>query len=453
MAEQPFGWFDLGSWSQYSTSYNVLFLVVDCVLYTIVSLYLEKVIPSEYGTASSPFFFLKPSFYRQLISSIRSRGNASAQQTRSSYGQLVDEEEDAPTPSESGIVNAEDGESHWNVSNNGGIQIRHLTKVFKKRRKLIFNEEKKVVDDLSLDIKSNEIFALLGANGAGKSTTIKMLTGLIVPTNGTATVHGLDIRDDMDAIRHQLGICPQENLIFDKLTVQEHLRIFGVIKGVKFRDLTLEIDTRLEQVNLLGEKQKAATDLSGGMKRRMCIAIALIGKPKIVILDEPTTGLDPLSRRCIWELLQETKKNSTIILTTHSMEEADLLADGGIAILKKGKLEVVGSSLYLKNHYGIGYNLQLTKQQSADVDEGTVTNFVTEHIPEAKAKSKSSDSQLNFMLPYSSVSRFPVFLRALETSLNELGIESFGLTQTTLEQVFLTINADILEGAASESEE
>jgi len=440
-AGQSFGWSDLGSWDQYSTTHNVLFLIIDSILYTIASLYLEKVVPTEYGTAESPVFFLKPSFWSKAFSAVRS------QQLRS-YGQLVDEEEESQQNIElSSLDNNEDDENGTNHTRTTGIKINHLTKVFKTRKRLIFQEEKKVVNDLSLNINANEIFALLGANGAGKTTTIRMLTGLVPPTSGTAYVNGFDISDDMDSIRKQLGICPQENLIFEKLSVQEHLRIFGVVKGVNFRDLSAEINTRLEQVNLLEEKSKNASDLSGGMKRRMCIAIALIGKPRVIILDEPTTGLDPLSRRCIWELLQETKKNCTIILTTHSMEEADTLADGGIAILKKGKLEVVGSSLFLKNHYGIGYNLQLTKQEGCD--ESTIENFVIEHVPEAELRPKASDNQMNFMLPYNSVARFPRFLRALETGLSELRIDSYGLTQTTLEQVFLTINADILEGAES----
>jgi ATP-binding cassette subfamily A (ABC1) protein 5 len=224
--------------------------------------------------------------------------------------------------------------------------------------------------------------------------------------------------------------------------VAEHLRIFGVIKNVQFSLLENEINHRLEQVDLLEEKTKKASDLSGGMKRRMCIAIALIGDPKVIILDEPTTGLDPLSRRKIWELLQGTKRNKTIILTTHSMEEADILGDGGIAILKKGKLEVVGNSLFLKNHYGAGYNLQLTIRENCDQD--AVKNFIGQYIEDCEFKSHTS-SQMVFMLPYQSVSKFPAFLKALETSLEDLCIENYGLTQTTLEQVFLKINEDLLQ--------
>jgi ATP-binding cassette subfamily A (ABC1) protein 3 len=326
-----------------------------------------------------------------------------------------------------------------------GVHIDHISKEYTTAKWVVMKDVKRVVDDLSLNIHQGEIFALLGANGAGKTTTIKMLTGLIPPTSGNAYVNGLNILDDMDAIRQQMGICPQENLIFDKLSVQEHLRIYGVIKGVPFSGLQQEIDTRLEQVGLLEEKKNKASDLSGGMKRRMCIAIALIGDPRVIILDEPTSGLDPLSRRKIWELLQKNKHNKTIILTTHSMEEADVLGDGGIAILKKGKLEVAGNSLSLKNHYGIGYNLHLAKKQNSDsFDVEQVKQFVHEHVADAQYK-ETTESHVVFLLPYQSVSKFPVFLRSLETSLDQLNVDSFLLTQTTLEEVFLKVNEDRTE--------
>jgi len=426
-----FGWSNLGSLGTYSTADNVLCLFIDCILYTILSFYLEKVIPNENGTATSPFFFLKPSFWKGLIPK---RSLTNYERNRENYGVLEEEIEEDNIE----LMNENDIEN----PSQPGIVIKHLTKKYAIPGKIFVKEYSVVVDDLSLNINSGEIFALLGANGAGKTTTIRMLTGLTPPTSGTAYINNLSIHDDIDSIRQLLGICLQENLVFDKLTVAEHLRIFGVIKNVQFSLLENEINHRLEQVDLLEEKTKKASDLSGGMKRRMCIAIALIGDPKVIILDEPTTGLDPLSRRKIWELLQGTKRNKTIILTTHSMEEADILGDGGIAILKKGKLEVVGNSLFLKNHYGAGYNLQLTIRENCDQD--AVKNFIGQYIEDCEFKSHTS-SQMVFMLPYQSVSKFPAFLKALETSLEDLCIENYGLTQTTLEQVFLKINEDLLQ--------
>jgi ATP-binding cassette, subfamily A (ABC1), member 3 len=160
----------------------------------------------------------------------------------------------------------------------------------------------------------------------------------------------------------------------------------------------------------------------------------LIGDPQFIILDEPTTGMDPNSRRKIWKILQEIKKKKLIILTTHSMEEADILGDK-IAIMKKGKLEVTGTSIYLKNHYGIGYSLTCVLNEQCNVDE--LFDYITKCIPESEMKPRRGNEQ-TFILPYSKVELFSDFFKHF--NLKEWNVESFGLSITTLEEVFLQIN-------------
>jgi ABC-type multidrug transport system ATPase subunit len=443
------GWTTLND--LYPIWHCVLFLAVDGIIYLMLALYLDKIIPSEFGRASSPFFFLQKSFWKSFIPKKRDSIPVRTDSIDDRHGGIFELQNiDLENPTEASesqlrliddtANDASEDEDDEEQSENAGITISHLGKIFTKRRKLIFSDKVQVLQDLSLRIRQSQIFTLLGHNGAGKTTTVNIITGLVAPSTGRVIIDGLDIEQDLDTVRQQLGVCPQENLIFDKLTVYEHIKIFGTIKDIYSREaLNEQIEKNLKQVELWEDRNKEATILSGGQKRRLNFAQAIIGDPKVIILDEPTTGLDPLSRRNIWDMLQNTKKGRTILLTTHSMEEADILGDT-IAILKKGKLEVCGTSLYLKNHYGIGYNLYIIKL--ADCDEEQITQFIKDHIQGVEVK-PFRGNELNYLLPYHSVSQFPVFLRQLDARKHELRITNYGLTQTTLEEVFLKINEDL----------
>ena len=196
------------------------------------------------------------------------------------------------------------------------------------------DHEVAAVDGLSLSIRKGEIFALLGHNGAGKTTTISMLTGMAEPSSyKRATINGHDMTDGIDVIRHQIGTCPQFDILFDDLTGQQHLEFFAAIKGKSAR----RGPRLLDRLKLPGS-EKMASDYSGGMKRRLSVACAIIGGSPVLFLDEPSSGLDPLSRRQLWDMIREEKaRGKTIILTTHFMEEADYLGDR-IAIMSRGKL-------------------------------------------------------------------------------------------------------------------
>ncbi|KAF3322076.1 ABC transporter A family member 7-like isoform X4 [Carex littledalei] len=206
------------------------------------------------------------------------------------------------------------------------------------------NPDKLAVEGLSLALPQGECFGMLGPNGAGKTSFIHMMTGLIKPTSGTAYVQGMDIRTDMDGIHTNMGVCPQHDLLWETLTGREHLLFYGRLKNLKGDALTKAVEESLKSVNLFygGVGDKQVRTYSGGMKRRLSVAISLIGDPKVVYMDEPSTGLDPDSRNNLWNVVKRAKKDRAIILTTHSMEEAEVLCDR-LGIFVDGSFQCLGN--------------------------------------------------------------------------------------------------------------
>jgi ATP-binding cassette subfamily A (ABC1) protein 3 len=188
-----------------------------------------------------------------------------------------------------------------------------------------------------------------------------MLTGLLEPTEGHAEVMGLDIFNEMPEFRNHLGVCPQHDVLFEFLTPEDHLRLFASFKGTPPDEIENQVQQMLEDIDLLSVKNQLSKTLSGGQKRKLSVAIAMIGNSKIVMLDEPTSGMDTSARRRLWEMLKKNKQGRIVILTTHYMDEADILGDR-IAIMAEGKVVCTGSSLFLKNRFGVGYNLVIAKK-------------------------------------------------------------------------------------------
>jgi ABC-2 type transport system ATP-binding protein len=205
------------------------------------------------------------------------------------------------------------------------------------------------VNGISFAVEEGEIFGLLGPNGAGKSTLIRMLVTLLPPTAGTALIHGYDIVKQADAVRHTIGVIPQAMTSDLELSVEENLIIFAKLYGVPRQKRERLIDALLEAVELTKWRAAPVKNLSGGMRRRVEIARGLVHEPRIFFLDEPTTGLDPVSRVAVWEMLQKIKsqRDLTILITTHYMDEADKLCDR-IAIVDHGELKALDSPLKLK---------------------------------------------------------------------------------------------------------
>ncbi|KAM7392169.1 hypothetical protein PAMP_022799 [Pampus punctatissimus] len=336
------------------------------------------------------------------------------------------------------------------------VCIDKLTKVYKTGSKLALNK-------LSLNLHENQVVSFLGHNGAGKTTTMSILTGLFPPTSGSATIYGHDIRTEMERIRQNLGMCPQHNVLFDKLSVEEHLWFYSRLKGMAEEDIRKEMDKMIVDLELSNKRHSLVQTLSGGMKRKLSVAIAFVGGSRAVILDEPTAGVDPYARRAIWDLILKYKQGRTILLSTHHMDEADLLGDR-IAIISHGKLKCCGSPFFLKSTYGDGYKLTLVKKQSEGRGEGSqvqlpsslspsssllpcsearVTQFIRQFVTSCLLVS-DSNTELSYVLPSEAVKKgcFERLFQALEQSLDSLALTSFGVMDTTLEEVFLKVSEE-----------
>ena len=207
------------------------------------------------------------------------------------------------------------------------------------------------VDQLNLQVRKGELFALLGVNGAGKTTAIKMLSGLTQPTNGEAFLNGKSISADTAAVKAMIAISPQETAVAAGLSVRENLELICGIHGFSREKCKWKLQELTQQLNLGAVMNQKAGKLSGGWQRRLSIAMALISEPEILFLDEPTLGLDVLARSELWDLIRRLKGRITIVLTTHYMEEAEMLSDR-IAIMKEGKLLICDSSENIKKAAG-----------------------------------------------------------------------------------------------------
>ncbi|MGI6745758.1 MAG: ABC transporter ATP-binding protein [Acutalibacteraceae bacterium] len=207
------------------------------------------------------------------------------------------------------------------------------------------------VDSLNLIIDKGELFALLGMNGAGKTTTIKMLSCLIQPTDGDAVLLGDSIKENPTAVKQKANVSPQETAVAPNLTVLENLELIAGIYGQNAEDSNKSAKEMSSRFGLNDVLSKKAKTLSGGMQRRLSIAMALISNPQILFLDEPTLGLDVLARRELWAFIKQLKKQITIILTTHYLEEVEALSDR-IGVMAKGRLVAVGTSAELTEQTG-----------------------------------------------------------------------------------------------------
>jgi ATP-binding cassette subfamily A (ABC1) protein 3 len=319
------------------------------------------------------------------------------------------------------------------------------TVVVKNLRKTFGNQV--AVNDLSFKMYENQIFALLGHNGAGKTTTISMLTGLFSPDYSKkdcgAFVYGHNIATEMDILRYHLGICPQHDVLFENLTVREHILFFSQLKGYSYQHAVEESEHLTTYFHLESRLDHTGNELSGGQKRKLSVAIALCGGSKFVVLDEPTAGMDPLARRELWDLLASLRHGRTMLLTTHYMDESEVLGDR-VGIMSLGQMQCLGTPQFLKTTYGAGYKLIFDKSPDFTEEHQTnLTKFVHNYIPEAKHfEEDGAENQILYSLPFKSVDKFGDFFNALEVEQQSLNITSYGVTITSLEDVFLKVGGD-----------
>uniref|UniRef100_A0A4W5PE65 ABC transporter domain-containing protein n=1 Tax=Hucho hucho TaxID=62062 RepID=A0A4W5PE65_9TELE len=303
------------------------------------------------------------------------------------------------------------------------ICINNVRKVYKEKDSIV-----EALRGLTFDIYEGQITALLGHSGAGKSTLMNILCGICPLTDGHASIYGSPVAEIAE-MRQLVGICPQFNIIFDVLTVEEHLRMFAAVKGILPADIDSEVTKVLKDLDLEKIMDSQAKNLSGGQKRKLSVGIAVLGDPKILLLDEPTAGMDPCSRHQVWSLLKSRRAGRVTVLSTHYMDEADILADRK-AVISQGQLKCVGSSLYLKTKCGVGYHLKLVH----------VTSLVKHHVPKAEL-SRQQEAELTFTLPFESMDTFSGLFSELDCR-PELAIINYGVSMTTLEDVFLRLEAE-----------
>uniref|UniRef100_A0A8C4PSV0 Cholesterol transporter ABCA5 n=1 Tax=Equus asinus TaxID=9793 RepID=A0A8C4PSV0_EQUAS len=296
-----------------------------------------------------------------------------------------------------------------------------------------------VIPDLSFDIYEGQITALLGHSGTGKSTLMNILCGLCPPSDGFASIYGHRVSeiDEMFEARKMIGICPQLDIHFDVLTVEENLSILASIKGIPANNVIQEVQKVLLDLDMQAIKDNQAKKLSGGQKRKLSLGIAVLGNPKILMLDEPTAGMDPCSRHIVWNLLKYRKSNRVTVFSTHFMDEADILADRK-AVISQGMLKCVGSSIFLKSKWGIGYRLSMYIDRYCAME--SLSSLVKQHIPGATLL-QQNDQQLVYSLPFKDMDKFSGLFSDLDIHSN-LGVISYGVSMTTLEDVFLKLEVE-----------
>ncbi|GAB0192959.1 retinal-specific phospholipid-transporting ATPase ABCA4 [Grus japonensis] len=475
---------------EYSFLFSIKMMLFDAFLYGILSWYLDNVFPGDYGLPQ-PWYFPVQESYWFGSRNPRAEKTATADEKSPESEGYVDHKAMEGEKNESRTKKSEEPEKPEEKNDNQGekdgknkqckhkrekdlgeqgkpktdvqdkdeinintffepeptglipgVCIQNLVKIFASR-------PKPAVDRMNITFYEGQITAFLGHNGAGKTTTMSILTGLFPPTSGTVLVGGLDIQTHMDSIRHRLGMCPQYNILFNHLTVAEHILFYSQLKGRSRDEAEQELETMLEDMGLAHKRNEEAQNLSGGMQRKLSVAIAFVGEAKVVVLDEPTSGVDPYSRRSIWDLLLKYRSGRTIILSTHHMDEADILGDR-VAIISQGKLFCSGSPVFLKNCFGSGFYLTLVrKMKNTRIGRATVRDLnelaevIHHHIPEAKLI-ESIGQELIYLLPNKHFKQrsYASLFRELEETLDDLGLSSFGVSDTPLEEVFLKATAE-----------
>jgi len=281
------------------------------------------------------------------------------------------------------------------------------------------------VNGVDLEIKEGELFSLLGPNGAGKTTTIRMLCCLLKPTSGTASILGYDIAKQPFKVKKLIGVSPQDTVLSEHLNCWENLALIGKIHGLSSNEVNRRSKELLETMGLMERSKDQVRKFSGGMKRRLSIAMSLVHDPELLFLDEPTLGLDPQARRTIWEYIAQLKGKKTILLTTHYMEEADSLSDR-VGIINEGKVVALGTSQELKTTtFEMRSMVVSAENLTAEVMEDLRNKY--SRVEEVNGELKISHKNLDF--------------KEIVDYLHSRGVTVYSavLEQPTLEAVFIQI--------------
>ncbi|GBM36366.1 ATP-binding cassette sub-family A member 3 [Araneus ventricosus] len=391
----------------------ILMMVLSCFFYIFAIWYFDTVWPWQPGVRKPFYFFLTRSYWfgetpvvPDEIELVRNENSA-------------DNVEEEPRNAVSSVV------------------IKDLSKVVQRG-----SSSRLVLSDVSLKCYEGQIITLLGHSETGKTSLINILTGKELPTKGSVSVAGLDI--STNRTRKLLGVCPQHNVLYDELSVEQHLKFYAAMKGTSLRQLTCEAEQVLNSLKLTSKKTEMVSNLSYADKRKLCLAIAIVGGSKVLLLDEPTYGMDAESKRHVWDALLAVKHDRTVIVTTQSCEEADILGDR-IAVMAEGEIHGCGTPAFIKQKLGAGYHLHVLKDVNFDLQG--LKSLITKHVSTATCENESY-KEVSFNLGDASPAsprlvslhqtRFGDLFEDLDSRKAELGIISYGVSLSTIRDVLST---------------
>lgn len=365
------------------------------VFYLIMYVYLDQVVPHEIGVRKHPLFFIK-----------RFLGLFSRSASEEETVKLVKSEQRT------------------------GVEINGLSKRYDGSATI-------ALSPLDVELQLGEMTVLLGRNGAGKSTLISLLTGMHEPTSGHARVLGHLVPSEMDEVRENLGYCPQHDVQWPTLSVEDHMSIFGKIRGLSSQQIRERQAKLLTVLGLAGKEKAPVQSLSGGMKRKLSVACAFLGDSRFVILDEPTSGLDPVSRRELWSVLGKLRSERVILLSTHYMDEAEVLGDR-VLILADGVLKANGTVHELKRDFNCGYDVVFETVKSGSIDRAAFDRSV-KSVVGTVATVSLVETGIKVVLPMDAGSLMQALLLEIRDKFGPQLKEQITVTSRRLDEVFMRI--------------
>lgn len=385
----------------------IMVISAEIVAVLLLSIYLTQVLPQEFGP-------VRPWNYPYLDFKKQPKESTKIQDIAYDPEELKSEDDDVRA--ERNRIKSGDYDSDAPLILNG-MRKSYGTKL--------------VVRDATFAVEKGTVFGLLGPNGAGKTSLISILTGVYNPTSGQAILGGYDSAIQSAEAFQSIGVCPQFDTLWDDLNISEHLFFYARLKGVPVKLEREAVQAALDLVDLFEHKNQLIKHLSGGQKRRVSIAIALVADPKVVFLDEPTTGLDPEVRRTVWDTIARARGNRAILLTTHSMEEAEVCCQK-IGIMARGTLRCIGPAARLKSLYGPGYDIEIMFH-----NPGSATIFMEAVLPEGWKLVQD----MRHLKRFTFVPKNFELAKLFENMQNahEATITTWGITQTTLDAIFSNI--------------
>ena len=459
--------------SDFSTVNNELryalgYMMLGGIIFTILGVYLHEVLPKQYGIRKTPLFCIKDEIKKcqrknmenednvNLIKESKEKDNENINNDIKT-NLIENNDENSLEKSENNIKDEEIKKEFVlveDIIDKGQQELRKyplvcngLTKIYSSnlKSKDPKKRNKKSLNNFTICLKDNEIFGLLGPNGAGKTTFFSILTGIYEPTSGSAFIRGNSIKTELERAHELIGYCPQFDLLWEDLSVENTLLFYSRIKNKDTNKIYNMVEKILKDVKLVKFRNYLVRELSGGMKRRLSLGVALIGEPPIVFLDEPTTGLDPKNKREIWDILSHCKENRSIILTTHLMDEAETLCDR-IGIILKGKIRCLGSQYKLKTEYGKGFKLCI------NLKPYIIEENYSEEVKEENQKKlediikESSDRKIGFIFDKNKIKeqnkRNEIRIKKVEQFLKEIYNDSCTLIEKHRSAVIFEIKSD-----------